>query len=349
VNALATVLIMRHCLRSCPSAAKGGADGFDFLSNYTSTSHEFASFPVEDYMCLPEGLTMVEAVGSSLSLPTPVTVEVDSGAQRDIDTGAALMRGIGLDVDEMIEAPCLFKPTSCGYCKELDVDVKKDAVQQRLEEFPMTDEVASLIDEFQERLGLGPAPAFGDIDNYVDSESGYYSGGASIASQISEYILMQMGGNLTFGWGELTREDVYRYLETHIFYRGVQDRSLTLALRDHSYMSREILDTLKAGEGGTRIMVGHDGDLDALAEIFGLQWFTPPFPPNATTPGSGIRFDLDEDGGVSVSLHYQAFDGGDEVLFADATWTWEEGGTVTVENLEAHVGGILNEDCYPSE
>jgi len=190
----------------------------------------------------------------------------------------------------------------------------------------------------------------GEISDYVDGLSGYYSGGTSIASQISEYMLMKLAGNETI-WGDMTKEDVYDYLETHVYYRGVQDRALPLNLRDHSYMAQELLYTLKGSEDhltGTRVMVGHDGDLDAIASIFGLEWFTPPFPANATTPGSSVRFDVDEVNNVKVTVQYQAFDGGEELLFADGTWTWaERRETVSLQELNEVVGGKLSEECMP--
>lgn len=351
-DAVASVIVMRHCLRSCPDVAKGGAPGFDWLANYTSPSHPMQPFEVAEYQCLPNGIALVEGIGRQLAgtVPGPVVVEADSAAQRDIDTAHALMRGIGLKEGDMIENPCIFDPSAegCGFCDEIDAVSQKAAVEERWNEFPMSEEVVDLIDEFQARLGEGEAPAFGEIGDNVDEGNGYYSGGTSIASQIIEYLLMEMGGNVTWGWGEFSREDVYRFLEAHIYYREVQDRALPLNVRSHSYMSSEILSTLGGGAGGTRVLVGHDSELDALASIFGLEWLTPPFPRNATTPGSGIRFDLSSEGEVSVSLHYQAFDGTDDLLLADAAWTWSAGrDTVGIAELKEYVGGKLSDECMP--
>jgi len=97
IEAVRTVIVMRHCLRSCPDVAKGGEPGFDWLSNYTDPLHPFDPWPVDDYMCLPRGIELVEAIGKALepTLPPPILIEADSAAQRDIDTAAALMRGEG--------------------------------------------------------------------------------------------------------------------------------------------------------------------------------------------------------------------------------------------------------------
>ena len=62
---------------------------------------------------------------------------------------------------------------------------------------------------------------------------------------------------------------------------------------------------------GTRMYVGHDSDLDGLATILDLSWSSPPFPPNATTPGSGLRFDIllgeQSEYFVEINLYYTTF------------------------------------------
>ena len=51
---------------------------------------------------------------------------------------------------------------------------------------------------------------------------------------------------------------------------------------------------------------------------------------------------------VGVSLHYQAFDGTDDLLLADAAWTWSAGrDTVGIVELKEYVGGKLSDECMP--
>ena len=168
-----------------------------------------------------------------------------------------------------------------------------------------------------------------------------------MASDAVEYWLMQMGGNLEFAWGELTKEDVWRMLETHVYWRSVQERTLDLEARSHSYMTSEIMNTLTKGEGGSRIIVGHDSDLDAMATMFGLEWHTSPYPANATTPGSGVRFDLVGDQ-VKASVFYQALDGSVDLLEVDAIWTWNSGDTeamVTMGELTDWIESRVTTEC----
>ena len=65
---------------------------------------------------------------------------------------------------------------------------------------------------------------------------------------------------------------------------------------EHSNLLNAIIDALSnTNEKGTRLFVGHDGDLDGMAAILGLAWESTPFAANATTPQSGLRFDLFDD------------------------------------------------------
>lgn len=116
-------------------------------------------------------------------------------------------------------------------------------------------------------------------------------------------------------------------------------------LYDHSYMSSEILRALGDQSGGTTTIVGHDGDLDAIASIFGLQWHTNPFPVNATTPGSALRIDVGDNGAVEVSVLYQIFDGSDEVKEVKAEFTHANGGSL--EDLSKFVNSRTTNDCVP--
>ena len=198
----------------------------------------------------------------------------------------------------------------------------------------------------QDTLGEGVAPAIGDISDSI-GDDGYFTGGTSVASDVAEMFLMQLGGDLTVAWDSLNSTEVYRYLAAHIYYRGVQDRAQEVVAYDHSYMAAEIVNTLKGGfEEGTRVMVGHDGDLDALAVLFGLEWVTPPFPTNATTPGSALRFDVDENDDVKLTVYYQVFDGSDTLLESDVDFTWTTEKSVSIGALEEFIS--LTDDCNPT-
>ena len=160
---------------------------------------------------------------------------------------------------------------------------------------------------------------------------------------------MQWGGGLETAWGLLTQAyQVYDLLQVHIYYRGVNDRVLVSVSRSHSKMVDSIVDFLTNGQG-TLILVGHDTDLDAMAELFGMSWHTYPFPPNATTPGSMLRFDADGNNQISATMHFQSFNGTDEVSSAPAFFTWagsdNRSNVAALSEIETWLKPRLDPEC----
>ena len=344
---LRSVLVYRHCVRSCKDTLVG-APGFDYLNNYSAQA--FAPWPVADYECLPEGITLVESAGTQLgpTLPRPLLFDVDSNAKRDNDTAAALLRGMGLPETDYMAAPCLFSPHGCGYCETMDSSVQTAAIETRSESFPPPAGLESLLESLQGVLGTGAAPPLEDIPDSIDPVTGAFTGGTSAAHSVAEDFLMQLGGNLSVAWDSVEPSQVYDFLAAHIYYRGVADRTLPIAAYYHSYIATEILDFLEHGSG-TLVLVGHDTQQDALAELFGISWTTSPFPPNATTPGSALRLDMLDDGStVAASVHYQSFDGSSEVLTAPAEFTWAGPSTeASFETFQAWAVPRMSSVCVP--
>jgi len=326
-----TVIIMRHCARATPSSAYG-APGFNNFDNYSDAV--FLPFPVPAYQCLHRGLQYITSNGQQLQhiLPAgPVTLTVDSAAQRDLDTASALLAGLGAtNTSNYQHAPALFDPESAGVCTKMPTDAIVAALKARLVEFPPPSSHHELLDSLQKTLGQGAAPALSTIKDTI-GDSGYFTGGSSVASAFAEAFLMQQGGGLPVAWDRLTTAEVEEYLQLHIFYRGVQDRALPVVARSHSNMVHHILDYLKQlDHNGTWVLVGHDGDLDALATLFGLSWHTRPYPPNATTPGSALRLDVPSDGStITGSMLYNTFEQAPEhtgLQQVPVAFTWGGGG-----------------------
>ena len=322
---LRSVLIFRHCLRSTPTSAYG-ARGYNSFNNYSSPSHQFPEWPVAVYQCLPHGIDLLKEEGKSIgpSLPSPILFKVDTSAKRDNDTANALLVGLGQKPNTYVGAPELFDPVRNGnLCPALS---KNDAIKALKARFaqstPPTDHIGRL-QRLQNILGKGVAPSIPTIPDTVKS-NGYFTGGSSIASEFAEAFLMQFGGGLPTAWDEITdTKPLYDLLKTHIYYRGVNDRVFASVARSHTMMTQTIINHLKNGDG-TLVLVGHDADLDALAELFGMEWETTPFPPNATTPGSALRFDVMEEDVVEASMHYQSYQKASQskVLQVPATFTW---------------------------
>eukprot|EP00656_Telonema_subtile_P007903 TRINITY_DN13709_c0_g1_i2.p1 TRINITY_DN13709_c0_g1~~TRINITY_DN13709_c0_g1_i2.p1 ORF type:complete len:218 (-),score=31.44 TRINITY_DN13709_c0_g1_i2:245-898(-) len=212
--------------------------------------------------------------------------------------------------------------------------------------FPPPDGHFARVQAVQAVLGAGIAPA---LETIADSLSdGYLIGGSNVAAGFAEAFLMQLGGKLPVGWGRLDPGAVYELLKTHIYIRGVQDRALPLAAHSHSYMAQVVLEHLATGRG-TLMLVGHDGDLDALATLFGLGWHTNPFPPNATTPGSALRIDAAADGTLDASVLYQSFDPADPGTVHTVQAEWSAREHEHLEQLRQWVELRLDPTCVPPQ
>ena len=340
-----SVLIFRHCLRSTPTSAYG-APGYNDFNNYSS--HQFPKWPVPVYQCLPHGLTLVQAAGKQIgpSLPSPVVFKVDTSAQRDIDTANSLLVGMGKQLNSFVSAPALFDPP----CPHVEKTKAIAALKARFAASTPPKGHTDRLQRLQTLLGQGVAPAIDTIKDTV-KDNGYFTGGSSIASEFAEAFLMQYGGSMPqTAWGEITSAtQIYDYIETHIYYRGINDRVLPLVSRSHSMMTDAITNFLSnSSVTGTLVLVGHDADLDALAELFGMSWHTTPFPKNATTPGSALRFDLDTNNNVAASVQYQDYNGSSDVLTVPATFNWWKTSNEVLPTLEDINGWLkprLDQTC----
>ena len=350
-----SVFVMRHCLRSTPMQIYG-APGFNDFQNYTSRPEP--TWPVPAYQCLPQGIEVIRNFGKKLNasgtLPKGgVAVYADVSAKRDNDTAEALMDGLGLRDQTFLPAPYVFDPIACGLCTGVPLTEQVAALKKSFANKPPPATHTKRLAQLQAILGKGVAPALSDIPDAVH-RNGYFTGGGSAASEIAEVFLMQQGSGMEFGWGLLSEADVDNFLEAHIWYRAVNDRVLPLVARKSSNMAAKVLSFLQRGQGdsSTLFLVGHDSDIDAMGELFGLTWHTDPFPANATTPGSALRFDLHDDGKtVSTSVLYQAFDGSPSPPSrrVPATLNWQKSGgdETTLQQLKDYVGPRLDHTCDP--
>jgi len=280
------------------------------------------------------------------SLPLPLDIRVDTSATRDNDTATNFLRGMGHPLS-YTSAPALFDPVAAGFCPKMSSANESAALRARIANFPRPADHIARLQAMQAVLGKGAAPS---IDTIKDTVGGaYYSGGSSVAAGFAEAFLMQMGAKMPVAWGRATPAQVYDFLETHIYIRGVQNRALPLVAYSHTYMVHEVMSHLQSTANGTLMLVGHDGDLDALATLFGLSWHSAPFPPNATTPGSGIRFDVASDGSISATLVYQDFQASapDEMHTSPTAWSWTSASRVTLNDLNSWLGPRLDETCVP--
>ena len=81
-------------------------------------------------------------------------------------------------------------------------------------QFPLGPSYDKALALLQSVLGKGVAPALADIPNVV--AGGYFDGGVQVGSELSERLLMELGGNMEVGWGKVTNyQQVYEMLTVH--------------------------------------------------------------------------------------------------------------------------------------
>ena len=351
-----TVYVSRHCARSTPMTVYGGPSDYQYMDNFSSIP--FPSWGVDTYLCLPRGTKIVETFGKNLrktGFPTPFKTTSDT-AQRDKTTAKALLTGLGLPVDYDVQ-PTLFNPTESGVCKALPMQEQIEAMTETFNEIFKD---PSAVKEHQQRLaniqkvmGKGAAPPMQTFKETITAGTwgGTYSGGAAVANCVTEAFLMQNGGGIEMAWGKLDVDTLYGdFLKAHILYRHVMCRTKKVAQHRHSNMLKAILDALvDTGSKGTRMFVGHDGDLDGLAAILGLSWHATPYPINSTTPNSGLRFDVYEENGkknIRINVYYTTFETDDApVMVVPANFSGSSKNTMPWNDFQTFAEGEMDMSC----
>jgi hypothetical protein len=118
----------------------------DSQTNYTS--HGPIHFPVEAYMCVPRGLTLLKGMAWNLrnALPKPIKLRFDGGAARDAQSARAFLQGLGSDGPgpaAAIADGALFKPsynqdakTGLPGCVATGASAQEELIRARWATFP---------------------------------------------------------------------------------------------------------------------------------------------------------------------------------------------------------------------
>lgn len=265
-------------------------------------------------------------VSPTLAPRGTVRVWADS-APRDATTAKALLGGLGLDPTDFETQPLVFDPVIShshegGLCKKIKDGTAAALVNARLA--AALNRTGALLAQgnckrgLQAVLGGGSAPPLQDIAGSV-TEKGVLVGGPYIASEITSTFMMQLGSDSPStvpAWGRFggnRSAQLLSYLQLHYFGRSVQYRDETIAARYGSNLLAHVLLFLRgdnstgaAGKNETAFFVGHDGNMDDLAAMLGLQWDAAPYGSctadccldragsewSPTPPGSMLRFDV---------------------------------------------------------
>jgi hypothetical protein len=346
-----SVLVVRHCARATALTFKTGegAIGFNFYDNYTTLP--FPRWPSNTLpeKCLVRGNTLVKNFSSLVAstLPQPVSVFADA-CDRDKSTAADILSGLSMDPANYTVASKYFYPKFCPMPSAVKELV---AIKSKLAVFPPPANLEHLLTALQnEILGKGVAPSLLSIKNPVLDPTGkYHAGGVLVGASLVEAFLMQQGNGSEVAWGRISPEKLNSYLALNVYGRAIEARLPLMARASHSNMLVAVATHLKGGStndtAATKIFVGHDDDLDALAALLGLSWEAVPYPANTTTPGSALRFDFDEaSGSVSMSLEYTTLDGAALARSVPATFPGGNN-TLSAADFQAAVRGAIDPAC----
>lgn len=324
-----TVIVMRHCVRSTDDGTLFGRPNLTHFDNYSHTS--WPEFPVPAMYCLPRGADIIVGEGKWLKahgqLHEPIRVIADA-CERDNVTAKSLMRGLGLNstAQSFLISGDPFNHKDDSTC-HMEKNARAAAVRRRVASASRDEAMyAELMQQVYNITGNGAAGNWTNISCAVDNTTGFQEGNCMLASEFTERLLMEWGGDMSIGWGHslASPENIPRLLQLHAWYREVNDAVLVIDRTHSASIARAVLESLD--KGGTTIFVGHDSQLDGLKSIMGLGWDASPFPANVTLPGSMLRFQRD---GAKVTASYifvpNFTDDSGDMEIAPAQWALRSG------------------------
>lgn len=343
VHAAQTVLVMRHCARTTPNDVEGGAKGYDWANNYTAQPWPAWPDNLAPYLCLPNGLTIVKGTGTWLrlngNLPQPIAITADN-VTRDLQTSEALIEGLQWKGQYRTD----HGPFSSA-CTKRPNAFRDSAIRAHLAAHPLTQQYTDALNMLQQVTGKGVAPLPSDIPNHV--HHGYLEGGIEVGQGEAERLLMELGGNMTVGWGNVKSPiDVYTMLNVHSYARFLQDVIPAIQRNEGASITAAVLSSLSSSQPGTQFYVGHDSQLWSLAATLGLWWAAEPLPMLPTLPGSMLRFDKVGDT-VTVSYLYALFtDSTGQLYTTPATVAGANNSSkLSLSQLQAIANAGINQTC----
>jgi len=357
-----SVLMMRHCVRSMPEDGVYANPELKYFNNYSAKP--WPEFKVPDMHCTANGKKLIVDQSKWLkengNLPLPMHVIADD-CERDDVTGHALLEGLGMTAGidgttfKTAGINGTFNPyeynKTAAACLVSNADIKA-AIQAQLETYPMPSNFAPLFAKIFNVSGKGVAGDWTTSGCEVtdDAISDHWwapiVGGCNVANEFTERFMMEWGNDMKVGWGHLEPSEIKELLVVHGWYLTVALNAFKLQKVKASSIAWAILDALEAGEQGTTAFVGHDTQQGGLNGALGISWDPSPWPINATTPGSALRFDKDGDSDtVSVSYVFNNDLSGVDMQSVPVTFPGFKAGTITMKGLRDLVQKNIVEAC----
>lgn len=185
-------------------------------------------------------------------------------------------------------------PNAKGQAKK----VKQDLVSKRFLATAPPSNASAMIAAIDKVLG-GNKTIASQKDQIVE---GKLVGKSELAASAAENFMMQYGGGMTVGWGEVDGAMVMQLLQMQVYSWKVTHHLLPFEQAHSSKMLSTILEALADAQNNETIFIGHDGDLAAIGTMLNIGWKASPFPDNTTAPSMGLRFEsMSNLGGASPS------------------------------------------------
>jgi len=140
-----------------------------------------------------------------------------------------------------------------------------------------------------------------------------------IASQCTESLLLEYTDAMPLsdvGWGRADSRALTDVLALHELYFDLTQRTFYIAQVGGSNLASHIVDTLEQAALGQSvpgaigppqarvvILAGHDTNIANVGGLFGMDWWTPGTPTNATLPCGALVFELRRRGGQQASFY----------------------------------------------
>ena len=354
------VFVFRHCVRSTSTTIKSAADGHTHAADYSAVP--LPQWGVPENWCTPGGLSILRNSAAQLLQDAELTNPklVADTVMRDHDSAVAFMRGLGLAQASVQLAPGLFDPEDpdigpvppcAAAANYTDAEVHAQ-VSERLASLPRPGSLADDLALAESLVGAGAAPLTSLAEPSV-LPTGKLAGAPNALKRVAQQIVYAFASGVPYpllNGRNATADEMHRLLAWQHWARAVKDVHVGKAV-ENAMLLRSVLDeldgtappTTSSGNGvgvgnATRgaVYFGHDGNLDGLATLLGLEWEAPPYVSmggrlTPTPPGSALRFTrrTAADGAreeVRVSFVYPVFTAGDTPPGGGSVGAGGEGG-----------------------
>lgn len=331
------VYVLRHCVRSSSDKVKRAKDGM--LDPAAYTDRPLPAWGVPPNWCTPTGMDILEGTGADLlrlgGNVSSLRVIADT-SMRDGDSALALLRGLagrgvgsaggggfrGAVEFDPVAFDTLEPDVGPALCEaQFTEEHIATTVRERLAKIPYPQPLQEAEAEMEALIGVGSAGPLAALGPPTVRDDGSLHGSVAVLKHFGQMLLYAFASGVP--WRNTTREQLYRLIAWQHWFRAVASVHAEKAVANAALLHGVLAALAGPAAGakgspgpppGVTVYFGHDGNLDGLAALLGLQWAAPPYESGEggallpTPPGSGLLFDLDEAADLlSVAYVYPTF------------------------------------------